>query len=53
MGPPNALREVEGILCLTRSAVARKMKFWDQVGELEPVDIEVWVVLGETFKMMN
>ena len=43
--PPNTLREVEGILRLTGSTVTGKMEFWDQVGVLELIDIQVWVVL--------
>ena len=51
--PPNTFREVEGIVCLTGSTVTRKMEFWDQVGELEVINIQVRVVLGKTFEMMN
>lgn len=33
--------------------MAREMKFRDQVGELEVVDVEVRVVFEKTFEMMN
>ena len=53
MSPPNAFREVKGVLRLTQSAMTGKMKFWDQVRELEGVDVEVQVVLGETLKVVD
>ena len=53
MHPPNTLHEVEGILRLTGSTVTGKMEFWDQVGELELINVQVRVVLGETIEMMD
>lgn len=51
--PSNTFREVEGIICLTGSTVTGKVKFWDQVGELVAVYIQVWMVQGKTFKMVD
>ena len=39
MRPPNTFREVEGIVGLTESTVTRKVKFRDQVGEPEVVNV--------------
>ena len=51
--PPNPFCKVEGVLRLTGSTMTRKVKFRDQIGEPEVVGIEVWVVLGQTFKEVN
>lgn len=51
--PPNTFREVEGVIRLAGGAMTRKVKFRDQVRELEVFDIQVWVVLGKTLKMVD
>ena len=53
MHPPNAFCKVEGICRLTWSAMARKVEFRDQVGEVEVINIKVQVVLGKTFEMID
>ena len=50
---PNAFRKVEGVFRLTGSTVTRKMKFWDQVEELEAVSIQGRVVLSKTIKVTD
>lgn len=53
MRPSHPFCEVERVIGLTGKTVARKMKLRDQVGELEPADIKVWVVLGKTPEMVD
>ena len=51
--PPNSFCKVEGVVYLAGSAVTGEVEFRNQIGELEVVHVDVWVVLGETFEMVN
>lgn len=53
VGSSNASRVIERILRLAGCAVTRKVKFRDIVGEFKIFHIEVGMVLGETFEVMN
>lgn len=53
VGPTDADCVIERIICLARGTVARKMEFWNEVGELQVLDIEIGVVVGNSLEMMN
>lgn len=52
MSPADTPRIVERIVCLTRCTVTREVEFGDEIRELETLDVEVGVTVGESLEMM-
>ena len=53
MGPANAFRVIERVVCLTRRSVGREMELGNEVGNLQVIDVEIGVIVRDSFEVVD